>query len=141
MFPGYKQMNKLLAQNSQRFLFFVLLLLLTFRFSHGLERLLLVLIRLDLDEIRKELRGHHRTMIRQQTSILAVQIAVFFASRGNQRSINRSLPINFKALNFITLKLLTLVLYDSKLKLLNAFKYLKCCKMQELILRKKILTI
>ena len=76
-------MNKLLAQNSQRFLFLVLLLLLTFRFCHGLERLLLVLIRLDLNEIRKKLRGHHRSMIRQQTSVLAVEIAVFLASRSN----------------------------------------------------------
>ena len=141
MFPGYKQMNKLLAQNSQRFLFFVLLLLLTFRFSHGLEQLLLFLVRLDLNEIRKELRGHHRNLIRHQASILAIEIAVFFAIWTYQRSINSFLPINFKALNFITFKLLTLVLYDSKLMLLKAFKYLKCCKMQELILRKKILTI
>jgi hypothetical protein len=141
MFPGYKQMNKLLAQNSQRFLFLVLLLLLPFRFGHGLEELLLFLVGLDLNEIRKELRGHHRNLIGHQTSILAIQIAVFLASRAYKRSINSPLPINFKALNFITLKLLTLALYDSKLMLLKAFKYLKCCKMQELILRKKILTI
>ena len=141
MFPGDKQMNKLLAQNSQRFLFFILLLLLPFRFGHGLEQLLLFLVRLDLNEIRKELRGHHRNLIRHQNSILAVEIAVLFAIGAYKRSIDSFLPINFKALNFITLKLLTLALYDSKLMLLKAFKYLKCCKMQELILRKKKLTI
>lgn len=72
-------MNKLLAQNSQRFLFFILLLFLSFRFGHGLEQLLLFLVRLDLNEIRKELRGHHRNLIRHQASILAIEIAVFFA--------------------------------------------------------------